>query len=447
MSRRQMTRTKYLIIGNSAGGIGAAEGIRGVDDVAPITVVSDEAYPAYSRPLISKYLAKDRDVEGMLFRPVDFYDRHRITAILGKSVAGILPDERVAELEDGRRVAWEKLLVATGGVPIVPGIEGAAKKGVFTFLTLDDAKAIDRFIQSGQRAVVIGGGLIGVSATEALMKRGVEVSIVEMKDRVLNTILDERGSSIAEEAFRKAGVQLICDQTVVEVTGAEAVNGVVLSGGNTLACDMVVVAIGVLPRLDLVRETGVEVNRGVVVDRCMATSHADVYACGDVAEGYDSVYGFNRLTPIWPNAYIGGRTAGRNMAGVHTQYPRVTAVNSLNYFGLDIASAGVVVPPEDSGYQCLTGGSNGSYRKLVIKDGTLQGMICVGDIEKSGMLYGLMRDGTRVDGFEERLLADDLSVASLPRAVWQECLGKSTARPASQREIRPEAVEAYTAGA
>ena len=189
MSRKRMTKTKYLIIGNSAGGIGAAEGIREVDDSAPIAIVSDEVYPAYSRPLISKYLAKERDVEGMLYRPADFYDRNRITAILGKSVTRILPNERGAELEDGHRMAWEKLLVATGGVPIVPGIEGAAKKGVFTFLTLDNAKAIDRFIQRGQRAVVIGGGLIGVSATEALMKRGVEVSIVEMKDRILNTIL------------------------------------------------------------------------------------------------------------------------------------------------------------------------------------------------------------------------------------------------------------------
>lgn len=434
MSGRTITKTKYLVVGNSAGGIGAAEGIREVDGVAPITIVSDEAYPAYSRPLISKFLAQERDVEGMLFRSAEFYERKQIGALLGKRVTAVSASERVAELDDGRRVVWEKLLMATGGLPIVPGIDGAGKRGVFTFLTLDDAKAIDQFIQRGQRAAVIGGGLIGVSVTEALVKRGVEVSIIEMKERILNTMLDERGSSMAEETLRKAGVQLVCDQTVVQIQGGDAASGVVLSGGGFLSCDMVVVAIGVLPRLDLACDMGVEVNRGVVVDRRMATSRAGVYACGDVAEGYDFVHRLDRLTPVWPNAYIGGRTAGRNMAGADTQYPGGTAVNSLSYFGLDIASAGIVLPPVDGSYQCLSEGADGSYRKLVVRDGALVGMICVGEIERSGILYGLMRDGTNVDGFEERLLAADFSLASLPRAVWQERLGGAMTVSASSGE-------------
>lgn len=446
MSSEVVTNTEYLIIGNSAGGIGAAEAIREVDTRRPVTIVSDEPHPAYSRPLISKYLAKERDLEDMGFRPTDFYDRNDIAPLLGKRVTGLLPNDRVVELDDGRCVVWEKLLLATGGVPIVPRIEGIHKRGVFAFTTLDDAKAIDEFVQIGQKAVVIGGGLIGISATEALVKRGVEVSIVEMKDRVLNTMLDEEGSRIASDAFRKAGVELFCGQTVVQILGSSVVTGVVLSSTDLLPCDMVVVAIGVVPRLDLVGGAGIEVNRGIVVDRHMATSREDVYACGDVAEAYDFAHHSNRLTPVWPNAYIGGRTAGYNMAGVETQYPGGTVMNSLGYFGLDITTAGIVAPPGGDGYQCLSRSEGGAYRKLVLKDDALVGMACIGDIEQSGILYSLMRDGMNVDSFKESLLAEDFGLASLPRGIWQERLGKPRSGAVFTQEGRREAVEEYVGG-
>jgi len=192
-------KIKYLIIGNSAGGIGAAEAIRGVDKTGTLAIVSDEPYPAYSRPLISEHLSEGRSLERMLYRPADFYEKNKIKTAFGDKVAQINFNEHNIELESGRTIAWQKLLLATGGVPIVPGMEGKDLKGVFTFTTLDDAKAIDKFLRQRQgriKAVVIGGGLIGVSATEALLKRGVEVSIVEMEDWILNTILDEEAAAL-----------------------------------------------------------------------------------------------------------------------------------------------------------------------------------------------------------------------------------------------------------
>ena len=196
-----MLRTKYLLVGNSAGGIGAAEAIREADTEGAITIVSDEPYPAYSRPLISKYLSRERTLEGMLFRPAEFYTQSNIVSVLGKRITGLGLQSHTAELDGGDRIAWDKLLLATGGVPIVPKIEGLGKRGIFTFTTLDDARAVDRFLDNDNKAVVIGGGLIGISVTEALVKRGVEVTVVEMKDRILNTILDEQASVMAEEAL------------------------------------------------------------------------------------------------------------------------------------------------------------------------------------------------------------------------------------------------------
>ncbi len=427
MTKAKLLKAKYLIVGNSAGGTGAAEAIREVDKDGVIIIVSDEPYLSYSRPLISKYLSKERTFKGMLFRSLDFYTKNNIDTVLGKRVKSVGLSERTAELENSEHILWEKLLIASGGIPIVPRMEGAGKRGIFTFTTLNDARAIDEFIESTPKAVVIGGGLIGISLTEALKKRGVKVTVVEMKGKVLNTILDEQASTMVEKALEQAGVKIITGHTVAEIAGKELVKGVILDNGEEIPCSLVVVAIGVSPRTELALGTEIKVNRGIVVDRHMATSYHDVYACGDVAEAYDFVYGTNRLTPIWPNAYIGGRVAGFNMAGANAEYPGSTAMNSLNYFGLDIASAGIAIPPDSNGYELMSKESNGVYQKIVLKDDVIAGMVFVGNIEKAGIVYSLMRDRVKVSSFKKALLSDNFGLVSLPREIWQKRLGKDSA--------------------
>lgn len=423
MSRMKTMKTKYLIIGNSAGGIGGAEAIREIDKVGSITIVSDELYPAYSRPLIAKYLAKECSEEKILFRPVDFYDQNNIACLLGRKVKRLRLESGIAELEGGERIAWEKLLIASGGVPIVPKIEEMDKKGVFTFTTLDDAKAIDGFLENAKRAVVIGGGLVGISVTEALVKRGVEITVVEVRSQILRAILDKAASLVAEETFRQAGVRIIGGHTVAEIVSRHLVEGVILDNGEEVPANLVVVAMGASPRTELVIDTGIKVNRGIVVDRYMATNYPGIYACGDVAEVYDFIYGINQLIPIWLNAYLGGRIAGFNMAGIKTEYPGGTTMNSLNYFGLDIASAGMVTPPDDSNYEVISKQKDGIYKKVILKDDLVVGMVFVGDIEKSGIVFNLMREQVNVTSFKEELIDDDFSLASLPRELWQKRLG------------------------
>ena len=419
-------QTRYLIIGNSAGGIGAAEAIRQVDKKGALTIVSDEPYPAYSRPLISKYLTGERTLEEILFRPFDFYEQNNIIFLPGKKVSHLELDHQTAQLEDGEQIAWEKLLLAVGGKPIFPEMKGSGKRGVFTFTNLADAKAIDRFLNNARKAVVIGGGLIGISVTEALLKRGVDVIVVEMKERILNTILDQQASLMAEEVLKQAGVEIIAGQTVVKVNGRGTVEEVILDNGAAIPCNLVVVAIGVLPRPELALDAKLEINRGIVVDHHMATKHPAVYACGDVAEAYDFVYGENRLTPIWPSAYVGGRIAGFNMAGVTAEYPGGTAMNSLNYFGIDITSAGMHTAPNDSGYETISKQEGNIYQKVILKDDLIMGMIFVGNIEKSGIIFGLMKDRVNVVSFKQSLLADDFGLAFFPRALWQERLAPSS---------------------
>jgi len=424
----KIEKIEYLIIGNSAGGIGAVEAIREVDKTGPIAIIADESYPAYSRPLISEYLAEGRPLKKMLFRPVDFYQRNNIQTWLGSKVERLNTDTHTVGLDDGRRITWRKLLLATGGLPVIPQIKGIDLNGVFTFTTLDEAKAIDRFLsrlpKRPVRAVVIGGGLIGVSVTEALVKRGVEVIIVEMQERVLKTILDEETSALAEEALKRAGVEIITGHTVTKVSSSSAgdVTGVTLDDSRPIPCNLVILAIGVKPRTGLVSNTGITVNRGIVVNCHMATSSPDVYACGDVAEAYDFIYDENRLTPIWPNACLGGRVAGFNMAGVPTEYPGGTAMNSLKYFGLAITSSGMVTPPDDS-YEVLSNKCDYVYKKVVLKEGLVVGMVFAGDIEKSGIVFSLMKNRVNVSGFKQALVTDDFSLVSLPEEIWRPQLG------------------------
>ena len=439
-------RTKYLIIGNSAGGIGAVEAIREVDRKGAITMVSDEPYHAYSRPLISDYLASHYPLEKMLYRLPGFYDENAITTLLGEKVVRIDCDKHTVSLESGRDLAWEKLLIATGGTPVFPAMEGNDLKGVFTFNRLDDAKAIDDYLAalgSRVRAVVIGGGLIGVSVTEALVKRGVHVTIVEMKDRVLNTILDEEASAMEAAALTEAGVAIVTDHTADRINGFAngEVRGVTLDSGKLLPCELVIVAIGVQPRLDAVTGSGIEVNRGIVVDRTMAASVPDVYACGDVSEAYDFIYDINRPTPVWPNAYNGGRIAGLNMAGVPSEYDGGTAMNAIKYFGINILSAGMVTPP-DASYESVSERHGDVYKRIISKDGLVVGMVFAGDIDKAGIVYNLMKDRADVGGFKEALVADDFSLASLPEDIWREKLAILTSELAPLVITEPESEEA-----
>ena len=431
----KMQKTKYLIIGNSAGGIGAAEAIREMDRQGTVTIISDEPYPAYSRPLIADYLASHRPLDKMLFRPPDFYEINNICARLGEKVTAVDFDGHSVSLEGGGRLEWSKLLLATGGQAIVPPMKGLELDGVFRFITLDDARGIDAFITKHRMAawaVVIGGGLIGVSSTEALTKRGVQVTMVEMKDYILNTILDEEAASIEAAAIERAGVEIITGHTVNQIDGDRlgGVSGAVLDDGRRLECDMVILAIGVRPRIELVSGQDIKQDRGLIVDRFMATSKPDVYACGDAAEAYEYVCGQNRLTPIWPNAYLGGWVAGSNMAGGKTEYPGGTAMNSMKYFGVDTVSAGSLIACD--GCRVVETRYNDVYKKVIIKDGLITGMVFSGDIEMVGIVYNLMKDRVDVSGFAEALIADDFGLASLPEEIWRNKLALT---PCDQTEV------------
>ncbi len=420
--------SKYVIVGGSVGGIGAVEAIREVDPVGEITVVSEEPFSQYSRPMIADLLSKEADLDKMKYRGDRFWKENRVQALTGRKAVRINLGERYVELDGGDKISFEKLLIATGGKPFVPQMEGVEKEGVFTFTKLSDINSIAKRTKKAKKAVVIGGGLIGVSVTEALVKLGIEVTLVELKDRILSLILDETASEIITKVIEKTSVTVVTGQTVKRILGRRddegAVGGVTLTDGREVPCDLVVIAIGVVPQTELVAGTEIKVNRGIVVDRFMRTTVPDVYACGDVAEGFDFVVGESRVLPLWPVAHMGGRVAGYNMAGKRTEYPGGTSMSALPYFGLPTITVGIVDPKENEGCEVLTrhDAARNVYEKIVLKDNVIVGFIFVNDIERAGIFFHLVKNHVDASSFKQKLLAEDFGLISLPQPLRKTML-------------------------
>ncbi len=405
----------YVIIGNSAAAVGAVEAIRRVDDRGPITLIAAEPYHTYSRPLISYYLAGKVTEEQMAYRPRDFYIQNGVKTLLGRKAEAVDTRARRVVLADGEGVAYQKLLIATGGRPFVPPVQGLDKAGVFTFTTMDDVKAMAKEATPGARAVVIGAGLIGLKAAEALIRKGLQVTVVELANRVLSAILDQEGAAIVQAHLEKQGICFLLNNTVTQVTGEERIKGVLLQDGQELACDLLVVAIGVVPNTAVATGTGIRVNRGILVDDTLCTSEADIYAAGDVSEGYDMVHGTWRVLPLLPNAYRQGEVAGLNMAGQVAKFAGGFAMNAIGLFGLPILTAGLAWP-EGEGYRVLVRADEErqNYRKVVLKDDRVVGFILINQVDRAGILTSLIAAKTDVCGFEEGLLEPGFGYVHIP---------------------------------
>ena len=317
--------TKYVIIGGSVGALGAVEAIREVDPKGTIAVVTEESLLLYSRPMIGEYLSGETSLEKIMYRSNEFWRLNNVHTLTKRQAVSVDLVSKYVMLDGGERIDFEKLLIATGSKPRLIKIDGMEKEGVFTFTTLTDAEAIMTRAEKTKSAIVIGGGLIGMCVTEALTKRDIKVTIVELRATILSLLLDFSASNIVRTAIQKKGINVITGHAVQQIMGKKdnenEVGAIVLDDGEVISCDMIVLAIGVTPSHELVLGTKVRINRGIVVDKSMQTSVPDVYACGDVSESYDFISCENRILPQWPIAYLGGRIAGYNMAGKEAEYP------------------------------------------------------------------------------------------------------------------------------
>jgi len=411
----------YVIIGNSVAAVGAIRGIRSIDQLGNITVISRERHVAYGRPLISYLLGGLITEKRMPYLPENFYEKNRVNLLLNSEVVGVDTDNRKVTIAGGDVIAYDKLLVATGGDPFVPPIEGmAGKERVFTFTTWDDAAKLKGIASDIEKVVVIGGGLIGLKAAEGLHLIDKKITIVELADRILSAAFDRPAGRVVARKMKANGIDVITEDTVVKIEGdGAAITGVTLKSGDFIPCDTVIVAIGVRPAAGFLKGSGIEVNRGIVVDDRMETTVKGVFAAGDVAEARDFFSGVKNPMPIWPDAYIQGDIAGVTMAGGEKGYEGGIAMNSIELFKVSTISMGITNPVDPTQYEILTYQDleQYQYRKIVLKEGLLVGAVLVGAVDRAGILAGLIRDRIEVSSFKEQLLTPDFGFVNLPREL------------------------------
>ena len=409
---------KYVIIGNSTAGISAAEAIRSVDKTGNITIISDEQYITYSRPLITYWLAVKVDDERMYYKGEKYVKGLDATEILGKKAVKLNAKKKEVTLDDGKKLGYESLLIATGGTPFVPLIKGKDFEGVFTFTRWDDAKTVKEYLRKHKvkEVVVVGGGLIGLKTTEALVELGLKVTVLELSDRILSATFDKKASKVMLSYLKDRGVDIITENTVEEIRGEDGrVAGVTLRDGRRISCGLIILAIGVSPNIDLTQGTGMATGRGIIVDAHMETSIPDVYAAGDVTETHDTLIDSSRSIAIWPLAVSQGRVAGLNMAGKDTEYPGGFPMNSVEIHGLPTISVGIT-DPVDKGYKIIKeyNPDEYEYRKIVLKDGKVKGVIFIGRIDRAGIFTGLIMGEVDISKIKDDLLSEDFGLITLP---------------------------------
>ncbi len=409
---------RIVIIGNSATMVGAVEAVRAHDQEAEILVVSEEPHGIYSRPLLDHFLAGEIEKPRLAYRQPDFYSRHHVHPLLDTRIVRVDTASKAIHTESGEQIDYDRLLIATGGTPIRPPMEGGDAEGIFTFTRLDDALSMNEYISQRvvRSVVVVGGGMIGIKVTDALVKRGLKVTMVELAPRILSAAMDSAGAELMTRLLTLQGVDVLVDNTVERVhTEKGHIVGVALRDGQRVAAEMLVLGIGVRPNAELARESEIEVNRGIVADKYMRSSATDVYAAGDVAEAYDLIVDMNRAVAIWPNAYRQGATAGAHMVGVERADPGGMPMNALSVGDVPAMSLGDATPTDDECHVLEDMDERQPrYKRLVIREGRLVGAILIGQISRAGIYTGLIRNKIDISTCCDSLMSEHCNLLSLP---------------------------------
>ena len=406
---------KYVIIGNSTAALYAVEGIRSVDKKGKITIVSDEKHPAYGRPLISYYLYGKTDLEHIAYRPADFYEKMGVDLILGERAVKIEPKEKRVLLQSGKKAGYDKLLVATGSRPFVPPMEGLEEvENKFSFMKLDDAFALEKALSPEKDVLIVGAGLIGLKCMEGVLGRCRSVTVIDLADRILPSILDEGGAAFVQKQLEKKGVRFLLGDSAAKF----GKNVAYTKNGKEISFDVLVVAVGVRPNTELVKDAGGEVARGIVTDDGQRTSIPDVFAAGDNCESFDISSGTRRILALLPNAALQGECAGVNMAGGDAHFTDAVPMNAIGFFGSHIATAGVYEG------ECFEDIAPDHYKKLFYKDNELKGYILIDCIERAGIYTSFIRNKTPLSEVDFKLLEKSPALMAFSAAARREKLAR-----------------------
>jgi nitrite reductase (NADH) large subunit len=375
----RVTESKRLVVvGNGMAGVGCVEQILKHAPRFDITIFGDETHVNYNRILLSSVLAGERASDEITINPIEWYRRNNIELRVGRRVTQVDAAAKTVTAQDGSVAPFDTLLLATGSSAWMPPIAGLDKQGVFAFRTLDDTRALLERARPRAKAVVIGGGLLGLEAARGLQVQGCDVTVIHLMDTLMERQLDATGGSYLATRMEELGVRLLLGRTTKAIIGSESAEAVELGDGTLIGADLVVVAAGIRPNVDLGRQAGLVVNRGILVNDHMETSHPDIFAVGECVEHNGVCYGL--VAPLLEQGKVLAATITGNKGPV---YAGTVQAAKLKIMGVDVFSAGVWADAPDAEPVRFEDSAFGVYKKLSLRDGKLAGVILVGDTSDS----------------------------------------------------------------
>ena len=391
---------RYVVIGASAAGISGAKTLRELDKNAEIVLISKDEN-VYSRCILHHYISSHRDVDALNFTGKEFFEENNITWMKGLEVKALNDKEQTLELSNGETLSYDKLLVCSGASAFIPPVPGLREgNNVVGLRNLDDAILIKEQAKKVKNVVVLGAGLVGIDAVSGLLGQGLNISLVEMSNKILPLQLDKHASDVYEKKFIEVGVSLKLDVKAEKLLLDENNNpkALVLNTGEEVPCELVIVATGVRSNVAFMENSNVECDRfGLIIDAKGQTNIENIYGAGDVT-------GRN---PIWPTAVKEGIIAAHNMLGkemVMTDF--FGSKNTMNFVGIATMSLGMVEPADET-YIVETKVEDNNYKKIIHKDGKIYGAIIQGDLSYAGVLTQLIKENIDVSKVTKSLFDID----------------------------------------
>jgi nitrite reductase (NADH) large subunit len=430
--------TQYLIIGAGVASISAAEAIRSKEPESEIQLLSDDQNGYYSRPGLAYFLTGEVPKDQLYSYPAHAYQKLSAKFVRGHATR-ILATEHSVEIDNGHyHIPYNKLLIAVGSHALKPAVPGIELEGVVKLDHLEDARHILALAKKARKAVVVGGGITALELAEGLVANRVKVHYILRGDRYWGNVLDETESRIIEHRMKEDRISIQFHSDLAEILGKHGkVSGVRLASGEIIKCDMVAVAIGIQPRLELAKESGIVIERGIITDEFMQTNLTDIYAAGDVAQSMDTASGKRVLDTLWDPAREQGWTAGLNMAGIKTPYRKSPAFNVTRLAGLTTTIIGQVGGGQDTDIYGIARGDSETWRdipdaivaqtgfnvnrlRLMVGDNQLLGAIVMGDQTLSTPIQRIIADRVDITHIRSKLLSQGASIADILVNFWTE---------------------------
>ncbi|SFF24222.1 assimilatory nitrate reductase (NADH) beta subunit [Fontimonas thermophila] len=404
-------RQRLVVVGNGMAGMRTVEELLKLDaSVYDITVFGAEPHGNYNRILLSPLLAGEKRLDDIMLHPHAWYAANGITLHAGDPIVAIDRTRRIVISRSGRKAAYDRLLLATGSRPFVIPVPGADLPGVVAFRAIEDVEAMLTAARTRRKAVVIGGGLLGLEAAHGLKRRGMDVTVVHVMDRLMERQLDAPAAALLREALERRGIRVLLKADTAAILGRDRVAGLRFKDGREIEADLVVMAVGIRPNVELARQAGLYCERAIVVDDTLQTlSDPRIYAVGECVQHRKATFGL--VAPIWEQA----RVCAAHLAGYgHRRFVQTATATQLKVSGIDVFSAGEFGGGDGTEDLVFRDARRGTYKRLVLKDGCLVGAVLYGDVGDGAWYFELMRRRADVSRLRSRLVFGRAFCADAP---------------------------------